>query len=188
MAANTGVSGTLTTAVSSGLGGLAPMGVAIAAIAALPSILKAATGFVGPQGLGGSIGGQVVLGSVGLSLLFKSVMGGAGGSFLGFSEGGIVPAAAGGWQLPASFGSDRVLSALTPGETVLPRGERPSSIFDRLSAQIDAAAAGGGTTTTNIFNIRALDGRSVAQLIASQPDAIATGLARARRNFSGAGR
>jgi LAS superfamily LD-carboxypeptidase LdcB len=39
---------------------------------------------------------------------------------LAFARGGVVPAAAGGWALPSSFGTDKVMAALTPGEMVLP--------------------------------------------------------------------
>jgi hypothetical protein len=66
-----------------------------------------------------------------------STAGGLGGAFgfiksLFFSSGGIVPAAAGGWSVPRSFGTDSIHAMLTPGETVLPPGERPSNITKAL--------------------------------------------------------
>lgn len=48
-------------------------------------------------------------------------------TFLPFSTGGIVMAASG-YSVPRSFGTDTVPAMLTPGETVLPVGERPSQI------------------------------------------------------------
>lgn len=80
-----------------------------------------------------------------------SAAGSAGGFFSGlkmiagilplpiFSSGGVVPAAAGGWALPRNFGTDSILSALTPGETVLPASERPSQI----SKALQGGQAGG---------------------------------------------
>lgn len=100
------------------------------------------------------------------------------------SGGWVVPAAASGWQLSPSFGRDSVLSALSPGETVLPGSEKPSTIADRMASQFDKLAGSGGDTHHNYFNVSALDGRSVAQLIASQPDAVAAALNRSRRSFN----
>src|SRR5581483_1149234 len=84
----------------------------------------------------GSLGGVASgANSLGLFGWIGSLFGGGGGASSAvtaaavLSRGGIipraaggwiVPAAAGGWSLPSSFGSDRVLSALTPGEMVLP--------------------------------------------------------------------
>lgn len=83
---------------------------------------------------------------------------------MGFATGlgaAAIPAAAGGWVvpsgssgLPASFGGDSVLTALTPGQTVLPLDERPSAIADRLASKIDGMQAGGDTHIhNNTFNI-----------------------------------
>lgn len=68
------------------------------------------------------------------------------GGWLGFAKGGVVPAAAGGWVVPAaaggwslppSFGSDRVMAALTPGEMVL-----PTHLSDGLQQMIGAGPGG----------------------------------------------
>ena len=80
----------------------------------------------------------------------------------GFSRGGIVPAAAGGWALPASFGSDRVMTALTPGETVLPVGEKPSHI---AAAVRDAIGQSGRGDVHMHFHSAAVDGAGVSRLI-----------------------
>ncbi|HVB15964.1 MAG TPA: hypothetical protein VNF04_05495, partial [Stellaceae bacterium] len=78
-----------------------------------------------------------------------SAAGSAGGFFSGigslfslFARGGIVPAASGGWALPSSFGSDRVMAALTPGEMVLPR--HLSAGFQRMLGGGGAGGAEGG--------------------------------------------
>lgn len=74
---------------------------------------------------------------------------------LALSGGGVVPRARGGWivpaaangmpALPGSFGTDSVLAALTPGETVLPADERPSMIADNLANSM------AGTTVHNHY-------------------------------------
>lgn len=101
----------------------------------------------------------------------------------GFQHGGIIPAAAGGWALPSSFGSDRVLSALSPGEMVLPR-----QISQGLQTAIGGGGFGGGDTHQYSINVNAIDARSGAQFLMSHSDTIAASLGRSRRNFNQAGR
>ena len=92
-----------------------------------------------------SAGGSLFSGGGFLGTIFSGI-----GSLFAFSGGGIVPAASSGWvvpaasrgfSLPSSFGSDTVLSALTPGETVLPT--KYSGVLDRL-------AGGGGTGDVHV--------------------------------------
>lgn len=83
-----------------------------------------------------------------------------------FAYGGIVPAAAGGWALP-SFGTDTVPAMLTPGETVLPVGERPSAIANSLRG---AMANDGGAPT---FNIHAIDTKSGVDFLMKHANTIA---------------
>jgi hypothetical protein len=66
------------------------------------------------SGTGSIIGGLAIAAAVVPKALGGIVPAAAGGW--------VVPAAAGGWQLPASkFGTDSVMTALTPGEMVLPK-------------------------------------------------------------------
>lgn len=101
----------------------------------------------GIGGIGNLASGAGFLGKIGgfIGSLFgsSSLAGDAAGLAAGFfSRGGIVPSAASGWSLPSSFGSDRVISALTPGETVLPVGERPSQITRNLAGMLERGGAG----------------------------------------------
>jgi hypothetical protein len=104
------------------------------------------------------------------------------GGIVRAAGGMIVPSAAGGWALPGSFGSDRVLSALTPGEMVLPR-----QISGALQAAVAGGGIGGGTHQYSI-NVSAIDSRSGAQFLMGHADAIAAAMSSARRNFSSSGR
>ena len=81
--------------------------------------------------------GTAIASAAPMSFLGKAVAGIA--SILPFARGGVVPAAAGGWKLPSSFGSDSVLSALTPGEMVLPR-----HISERLQRALGENKFGAG--------------------------------------------
>lgn len=105
------------------------------------------------------------------------------GGIVRAAGGMIVPSAAGGWALPGSFGSDQVLSALTPGEMVLPR---------QISGALQAAVAGGGGigggSHNYSINVSAIDSRSGAQFLMGHADAIAAAMSSARRNFSSSGR
>jgi len=61
--------------------------------------------------------------SVGSSAWLDAIMVAAlsgGGTVPAAAGGWSLPAAAGGWSLPSSFGLDKTLSDLTPGEMVLP--------------------------------------------------------------------
>lgn len=154
-------------------------GIVAGATAAAP-ILTAAMSTGGLAGAGGAAAGVAGIGAAGAGVAGAGAAGAGaaaaglslaaiapwalGGLAVGalvaslFSKGGIVPRAARGMivpgglptSLPSNFGTDRVLSALTPNEMVLPVGEKPSNIANRLSAQIDAM--GGGTTVHNHFS------------------------------------
>jgi len=105
------------------------------------------------------------------------------GGIVRAAGGMIVPAAAGGWSLPGSFGSDRVLSALTPGEMVLPR-----QISGALQAAVAGGGFGGGEVHNTSINVSAIDSRSGAQWLMGHADTIAAAVSRSRRNFSPSGR
>jgi hypothetical protein len=136
-------------------------------------------------GTGGSAVGGVLKGAIGIAGIVLapatagwSTLATAGTS--GFSLGGIVPRAERGWHVPAgrgglpsSFGTDSVLSALTPDEMVLPVGERPSEIADRLSEQI-AGISGGDTHIHNHFHM--LDMRTLRDRAPDIINAINKGL------------
>lgn len=82
-------------------------------------------------GLGGAVGGAIG-GKTGSTI--GSILGGIAGAALFFLEGGgIVPSAAGGWQVP-NVGSGSILAQLHSNEMVLPSG---------ISSFIQSAAAGG---------------------------------------------
>ena len=94
-----------------------------------------------------------------------------------FAMGGIVPAAAGGWQLPSSFGSDRVLAALTPGEMVLPT--------DTTNKVLNGFGAGGGGAgdTHYHFHGPVFDAQGVRKWAMQHSDALAAGVGAGSRNF-----
>lgn len=113
---------------------IATLTTAVAAnTAALTTAAGAATTSAGASLTGGGIsaGGAAAGAAAGGGGLFSWL-----GGLFAFSRGGIVPAAAGGWALPSSFGTDRVMAALTPGETVLPVGERPSQIMQGIRGML----------------------------------------------------
>jgi hypothetical protein len=159
---------------------------------------------------GGGAGGGGLFGGLfsGVGSMFSGLFGGGAGGglfggglfsgigsmfsflpFLALNRGGIIPAAAGGmlvsaandnWGLPAKFGSDRVLSALTPGEMVLPT---------RISQGLQQAFAdggvklGGGDVHHYSVSVSAIDSRSGAQFLMNHADVIAGALNRSRRSF-----
>jgi Prophage tail length tape measure protein len=109
---------------------MAAGGAASAGASAAGSVVGGAASAAGAASAGGS-----VLGWIGRGLM----------SLIPFSEGGIVPAAAGGWSLPSSFGTDRVMAALTPGEMVLPR-----HLSDGVRQMVGGAGAPAGDVHLHI--------------------------------------
>lgn len=95
-----------------------------------------------------------------------------------FAMGGIVPAAAGGWQLPSSFGSDRVLAALTPGEMVL-----PTSTTNKVLGAAGAGGSGGGGDTHLHFHGPVFDAAGVRRWAQQHSDALAAGVGAGSRSF-----
>ncbi len=93
------------------------------------------------------------------------------GAILSFSKGGTVPAAANGMvvpDLPPSFGTDKVISALTPKEMVLPQD---------ISEGLQGMIRQGGQSqniTNNVTNnyIDAIDQQSVAQFFYKNRDQV----------------
>ncbi len=138
---NTGATATASAAGASGTGSI--IGGIISGAASL-----IAAPFTGGASLIGGLIGQIGGGAAsdfgapsGIAGFFGNVLG-----LTGKSRGGIVvPAAAAGFSLPRNFGTDSVMAALTPGETVLPVGERPSAIAEAL-----AGGRGAGGHTFNI--------------------------------------
>jgi hypothetical protein len=140
--AATGATGSILGGVISAIGSvvLAPLtgGLSLAAGAgsALSGLIGtvgggAASDFAAPSGIAGFFGNL-------LNLSPRA----EGGIIPAAASGWMVPAAAGGWKLPPRFGTDTVPAALTPGETVLPVGERPSMIAKALQGSM---GAGGDT-------------------------------------------
>jgi hypothetical protein len=75
---------------------------------------------------------------------------------LGLARGGIVPAAAGGWSLPSSFGTDSVMAALTPGEMVLPK-----TLADNIRGGVVGGGGNGGGSDMHLHFHGPSDGPSV---------------------------
>ena len=125
--------------------------------------------FSGGAGIGGdasSAAGCLLSGGL-FGALFKGL-----GSLFMFSQGGIVPSAAGGWVVP-SFASGGILSMLHENEMVL-----PSDLSTGISNAIQGGGFGGGHT----FNISAVDANSVARLFMSNGSALVQALNGATRN------
>src|SRR5581483_3817321 len=133
----------------------------IAANTAATAVTSAAGSGTSALSAAGSLGGVASgANSLGLFGWIGSLFGGGGGASSAvtaaavLSRGGIipraaggwiVPAAAGGWSLPSSFGSDRVLSALTPGEMVL-----PTKISNWVQKAAGASIGGGGDVHVHV--------------------------------------
>jgi len=121
-----------------------------------------------PQAAGG-IGGA-------LNFLFPGAGAAVGAVIKSLAGGGVVPAAAGGWSLPRSFGSDSVLSALTPGEMVLPR-----HISDWVQRAAGAGGSPGGGGDTHLHFHGPADGPAIERFLSplirkAVPGAVRSGL------------
>jgi TP901 family phage tail tape measure protein len=107
---------------------------------------------------------------------------GAIGSIFGYSGGGLVPAAANGMivpNLPDSFGTDRVLSALTPQEMVLP--------VDISKYIIDSARQSKNNNVKQgdvHFHFNCIDGENAAKFIYDNRDSI-VGIVQSNRKNGG---
>lgn len=139
----------------------------LAAIAASDATIAAAVTSSAATGPVGSVAGGGLSGILSGIPILGSLFGGSGAAAAGgaaadasgaaaavlaasrgmivprFSLGGILPAAAGGWALPSSFGADRVLSALKPGEMVL-----PTHISQGIQSAMPAAASAVKATSS----------------------------------------
>ncbi|HEY3909262.1 MAG TPA: hypothetical protein VGM07_05165 [Stellaceae bacterium] len=142
----------------------------------------------GTLGPGGSVGGDVASAAGGGLLstlfggLFKGVgslfgMGGGLGSLFGFSKGGIVPSAAGGWAVP-QLGPGGMLANVHSNEMVL-----PAPISQGLQGAIAGGGFGGGGHTFNIGISSATPG-DTARLFMSNGSALVSALNNAIRNGS----
>jgi len=109
---------------------------------------------------GGGGGGAAEIGEAAISAVT---------SFLGFEHGGIVPSAAGGWDLPSAAGgwdlpsaaggwnvAGATLALLHPREMVL-----PADLAGGVRDMVDQGGGGGGDTHVH-FHVNTIDQRGVA--------------------------
>lgn len=123
------------------------------------------------MGYGGLLGG--------IGQIFSGI-----GSIFGFSGGGLVPAAANGMivpQLPDSFGTDRILSALTPNEMVLPVDISKFIIDSVRQARNNNNNVKGGDIH---FHFNCIDGENAAKFIYDNRDNI-VGIIQSNRKNGG---
>lgn len=118
-------------------------------------------------GVGSAVGGFLSGG------IFDNLFGGIG-TLLGFSRGGIVPSAQGGWMVPSTS-----LAMLHADEMVLPAD---------ISRGLQTMIAGGGSAPAAfahvMFNVSAIDSQSVAKFFRSNGSLLVAAINRAMRNGS----